>query len=318
MIEQDSVPAVDRRAASVLRLVLAHQRRTRDAACTGAVCARCLDRHLGTVRALVAADRRIDLVLPAFPVKSPNPAKVLGVLPDLAEEHALRFLRSLADRIGELHPAGARVLICSDGRVFSDLIGVSDEVVSAYRAELDRMIARVGGGRLGQFCLDDVAAGRSPEEMRAELVRRYGQPVERIRAEVRAGGPLLGMYRGITRFLVEDQSVPGRTESRAALQRRCRERAYGVISRSNAWSNLLAEHFPDAVRLSIHPQPCGSAKLGVLLADTSDTWLTPWHSVAVQDGARIRLMKRADAEAAGATPVLVDGRPTHYRLPARR
>ncbi|WP_436318709.1 L-tyrosine/L-tryptophan isonitrile synthase family protein [Streptomyces griseofuscus] len=41
------------------------------------------------------------------------------------------------------------------------------------------------------------------------------------------------------------------TGTRSALQRACRQRAYGVIQRGRAWGTLIAEHHPRAVRLSI-------------------------------------------------------------------
>ncbi|RLV10575.1 pyoverdine biosynthesis protein PvcA [Streptomyces griseocarneus] len=263
--------------------------------------------------------RPLEFVLPAFPVKSPNPAKVLGHLPDTAEELALRFLDELCERIGKLYAPGAVITICSDGRVFNDLLGVSDEHVTGYARALDNMIAEAGASRLRTFALDDVHRDAGHEEMRAKLTDGYAPSLDELRTEVRGGGAPLAMYRGITRFMLEDLSGPHYAGTRSALQRRCRDLAYRVIQRSRAWGNLLDGIFPDAVRLSIHPQPCGTEKIGILLAETPDAWLTPWHSVAVEVGGRFTLMKRAEAEAAGALPVFRGGRPTHYVLePAAR
>ncbi|MBP2472553.1 pyoverdine/dityrosine biosynthesis protein Dit1 [Crossiella equi] len=302
-------------AVEVLRTVLAHQRRAPDGGCTGPVCLRCLRSHLDAMRTTVAAGERIRFVLPAFPMKSPNPAKVLGPLPDTAEELALRFLASLCERITEVYPPGAEILICADGRVFSDLIGVPDADVTAYRHALQSLVERVGHGHLAQFTLDEVYTGAGHDEMRRVLAAGYGQDRESLRAEVRANPAALRLYRGITRFLVEDRLTPDYPGTKAALQRDCRDRAYEVISRSKAWGDLLGELFPTAVRLSIHPQACSADKIGILLADTPDTWLTPWHSVAVETGGRFTLMKRADAERAGARLVHVAGRPGYYSLP---
>jgi len=77
----------------------------------------------------------------------------------------------------------------------------------------------------------------------------------------------------------------------------------------------VAECFPAALRLSIHPQAPHAEKIGILLGDAEDTWITPWHGVAVQIGERWTLMKRADAVALGATLVERDGIPWHYRAP---
>jgi pyoverdine/dityrosine biosynthesis protein Dit1 len=156
--------------------------------------------------------------------------------------------------------------------------------------------------------------------MRRELWDRHGPDMAALRREVKAGGPALSLYRGITRFLFEDAKAPDFRGSNAALQRESRKRAYEVIGRSQAWGNLLAVTHPDAVRLSIHPQPCGHEKFGILLQednDDHDRWLTPWHSVAVEEQGRFRLMKHRAAKAAGGRPVLRDGRPYHYSLPTR-
>ncbi|WP_372411698.1 L-tyrosine/L-tryptophan isonitrile synthase family protein [Streptomyces luteireticuli] len=301
-------------ATRVVREILGHQRRMRDGGCDGDVCPKCAAYHLDLVRAAMESGRPIEFVLPAFPTKSPNPAKVLGPLPDLAEELALRFLNSLCERIARIYPPGAVIRICSDGRVFNDLLGVDDAHVTAYVTGIDRMIKDIGATHLEQFTLDEVYTGSGHEDMRDLLSSGYAPSVEELREEVRAGGAPLAMYRGITRFMLEDLSGPQWTGTRSALQRKCRDLAYRVIQRSRAWGDLLLELFPTAVRLSIHPQPCSTGKIGILLADTPDAWLTPWHSVAVDTGEGFTLMKRAEAEEAGAVLRHVDGRPSHYVL----
>jgi L-tyrosine isonitrile synthase len=95
-----------------------------------------------------------------------------------------------------------------------------------------------------------------------------------------------------------------------------RARAVEVVRRSDAWSRLVDGAFPDALRLSIHPQPRGSSKLGihVMDGDRGDAWLTPWHGVAVLRAGRFALMRRVDAEALGAHVVIHDGRPSHMEI----
>lgn len=67
-------------------------------------------------------DRPIPLVLPAFPFKSPNSMdKVLGVLPDKAEEVSLYVLQGLCDKIGRVYKHGARLVIVSDGIVYNGI-----------------------------------------------------------------------------------------------------------------------------------------------------------------------------------------------------
>ncbi|WP_404827942.1 L-tyrosine/L-tryptophan isonitrile synthase family protein [Streptomyces lydicus] len=259
----------------------------------------------------VAAGQPIVFTLPGFPCKSPNPAKVLGHLPDEGERLALRFLDALCTRVASVHPPGARVVICSDGHVFSDLIGVPDPAVDAYADALRALIRAEGLTRLDVFDLREVYGdGLSYDERRALAEARHAPSLESLRSLTRSDDPTRRLYQGITRFLFEDTAAfPG---TRSALQRDCRRRAYGVMRRSVAWGGLVAAHHPGAFRLSIHPQPRGSAKFGIRLLDAPDVWMTPWHSCVLEhpDGRR-ELMHRADAERLGRL-VLREGRPSHF------
>lgn len=315
------------RAREIARLLLDRQRRPGTGRsgrlpgqCEESPCTRCLAAQAAAVESFVREGLPVRLVLPAFPGKSPNRAKVLGRLPDMAEESALRFLDSLSARIRRIHPPGAELVICSDGRVFSDAVGIPDDDITAYHRELRTMIAALPEGAVSLFTLDQVPefAGLGHEEMRAVLTERHAVPLEELRARIREGEEL-HLYRAITRFLFEDGNTPEYRGSRAALQRDARRRAYVVIQRSKAWGDFLARRFPGAVRLSIHPQPCASVKLGIRLGEATGTWLTPWHGVAVDVGGRLVLMKRAEAESLGGELVERAGRPSHFVLrgPAR-
>lgn len=299
-------------SSDILRVLMQHQRLAREVTCTAHPCGSCLDAHRERVARFVARGVPVDFVLPAFPGKSPNKSKVIGVVPDLAEQLSLNFLRTICHRIQGIYAPGARIIICADGHVFSDLVHIPDSDIVSYQAKLTVMVGETGPGTLGVFGLDREYGGRTYEKMRLLLMEHYGDDVEDLKQQVRGGGDLLTLYRGITRFLLDDADGPDPKESRAALQRECRERAYGVIQRSRAWGRLIAERFPEAVRLSIHPQPCGSDKLGIKLLEASDNWITPWHGVAVEVGGRFVLMKRYQAEALGADLVYLHGRPSHY------
>ncbi|GHC71158.1 L-tyrosine/L-tryptophan isonitrile synthase family protein [Streptomyces cinnamoneus] len=309
---------VTRVARGVMELVLRHQRKgQRTGTCALTPCPDCRDAHVARVERYVAAGEPVRFVLPAFPGKSPNTAKVLGFLPDKAEQLALEFLSGLTADIREVYAPGAEILICSDGRVFSDAVGIPDEHITAYQREMQALIdALPRPSGIGLFNLEDLPelAGLGHDRMREILSERYAEPLEQLRKRVRAGeeAPL---YRAITRFLFEDGNTPEYTGSRAALQRDARARAYVVIQRSKAWGDLLADRFPGALRLSIHPQPCGAEKLGIHLVRTPDNWLTPWHSVALDTGdGDYVLVKRSEAEARGAQLVRAGGRPSHYAL----
>ena len=262
------------------------------------------------IRDFVSEDAPITFTLPAFPCKSPNRKKTLSSLPDMGELLSLRFLDGLCKRIKEIYEPGARMLICSDGHVFGDLIRVPDAHIDSYGNALRAMIETQGLDNIDTFSLEHVYGACGYDDKRRLLMAEFGEPAQSLRAEVHAGGAIVSLYRGVTRFLLEDAA--GYEGSRAALQRECRARAYEVIRRSRAWGELVARHHPRSLRMSIHPQSCGSAKFGIALLDSLDSWLTPWHSVALQctDG-RFVLMKRTDAEQVGEL-VYRNGLPSHY------
>ncbi|HWM36781.1 MAG TPA: isocyanide synthase family protein [Streptomyces sp.] len=326
MLTSHPLPASRAReqAHEIAQLLLRHQRRSdrseQPGQCRELPCPDCRSTQSEVIEAFVRAGRPVRLVLPAFPGKSPNRAKVLGTLPDMAEELALGFLDSLTGRIRQIYPPGAEIVICSDGRVFSDAVRIPDDDITAYHRELRTMIAALPHRAVSLFTLDEVPefAGLSHDDMRTVLTERHAVPLEQLRSRVQQGEEL-PLYRAITRFLFEDGNTPEYRGSRAALQRDARIRAYVVIQRSKAWGEFLAGQFPGSVRLSIHPQPCSAAKLGIHLGKSTGTWLTPWHGVAVDIGGRLVLMKRAEAEGLNCDLVERGGRPSHYvvREPVR-
>lgn len=268
--------------------------------------------HLPRVEGFVRAGEPIQLVLPAFPAKAPNPEKVLGRRPDMAERLALESLTSLLDELSEAHAPGATLVIASDGHVFADAVGVSDRDVSRYREDLEAMIAELGTDRVRVFGLDDAFGERSPAAARKALLARYGRSVDEVAARAARSRSHGAQLDGIHRFLFEDACARERGRSRTQLRRETRPLAVEVVRRSDAWGSLVTAAFPRAVRLSIHPQPDVSDKVGVHLLATDDAWLTPWHGAALLDGGRFRLVKRRDAP--DAAVVDEDGRPSYLEV----
>lgn len=321
---QTDIELAREQAQVILGMVMKFRRMVNSSdSCQTTNCPHCLAPHLEKATAAVLQEEPVRFILPAFPGKSPNSAKVLGYLPDMAEQRALQFLNELCNRINRIYEPGAQIIICSDGRVFSDVVGIPEEHITAYQVELDRMIKKFGLENLSTFNLDELCTDKDFEQIRLELMHNFGQTLEALKEKVRRGGKdsqtpedreAHRMYCGITRFLFEDSLMPNQTKSRTSIQKTCRVRAYEVIRRSNAWSELLAEQFPEAVRLSIHPQTCGARKLGIQLLGTQ-TWLTPWHGVAVDNGKDFVLMKRWEAEKLNARLVRDSNlRASHFEL----
>lgn len=283
--------------------------------CDPSPCPACFGTHAGKIAAAVRRRVPVHFVILGFPAKSPNRRKVLGTLPDLAERVALEFLQVMCDQIAYFHRPGARITICSDGHVFNDIVGVSDGDVSAYRQEVLVMLGALGTENLELFTLDDALSSRTYLEKREALESRYGPPLEDHPRWSEESGDQRRLFDGIHRFLFEDFSVLWPSLSRSKVRTECKQLAYRLIRRSTAWSQLVSEAFPEAIRLSIHPQSPHSDKLGIHLARTRDSWMTPWHGVVLDDGRGLTLVKRGDAEALNASIVWRHGRPSHFMLP---
>lgn len=75
---------------------------------------------VSVVDRFVAVGGPIMMCLPAFPFKSANKVyKVLGTLPDKAEELSLERLNNMCLRIKEVYAPGARLTVISDGLVYN-------------------------------------------------------------------------------------------------------------------------------------------------------------------------------------------------------
>jgi len=253
----------------------------------------------------MTTEQPIHFVLPGFPAKSPNPHKVLGALPDRAERLALEALERLCVELGELHPV--RLTIASDGHVFGPVVGVDDTTCDVYREAIRGMLTEIGARHLAWFDLEDAFGTDDGEALRQRLLGRYGESLDVLRQ--RGPTPLVD---GIHRFLAEDEAGIHPEISKTQARARTRERAWETVRRSQAWGALVAAAFPDAVRLSIHPQPLASDKIGIHLLPVDDVWLTPWHGAALLDRSGYRLVKRADFPSARV--VDLDGRPDHLEL----
>ena len=266
--------------------------------------------HLPKVLAALEQGQPIEMVLPAFPGKSPNRQKTLGPLPDLAEHHAIDELQRLCEEIRALHAPGAVIHICSDGYVFSDLVRVPDADVQAYTDDNQHY-----PGRFTLFDLEDAYPQLGClDSMREELMIEHGQSLRALQQRFEAEDHMMLMYCGIHRFLSEDYAglADFAGMSMNAVKKVAKPASQRVIQRSEAWSALLQARYPQCLRLSIHPQLAVSSKIGIRLVPTSDLWRTPWHSVAIKRRGVVTLERRSNVDERYSRLVFRRGRPCHY------
>ncbi|KLP08782.1 hypothetical protein CEK26_003296 [Fusarium fujikuroi] len=143
-------------------------------------------KFLAVVSLFVRARQKVVMCLPAFPFKSANKVeKVLGNLPDKAEELALARLNSICVTIGQFYEPGAELTVISDGLVYNgtfilrsptrnrvksltatgtslmlhlDLLGISDQETWRYGSALRAMAERKGFSHLSFSRLQDLVA----------------------------------------------------------------------------------------------------------------------------------------------------------------
>ncbi|KAJ1323854.1 L-tyrosine/L-tryptophan isonitrile synthase family protein [Microdochium nivale] len=288
---------------------------------------------LAQVYGRVQSNQPILMCLPAFPFKSPNTrTKVLGRLPDKAEEFALAHLDGLCAAIKHEYTPGAQLMIISDGLVYNDLLGVPDRDVWAYGESLRALAVEKGYSniefsRLKDLCrvqiksdekVDEIAYVANATTFRMALLNKFGQSDFDVKLKLSEDEDTCLTYRGYIKFLMTDlQDVYplGPERSKSKFKRGIEQVAKQMLYRGDAFSRAVRENFPDRIRLSIHPST-GNNKISISpLPTDSHTFTTPWHST---------LMVRLDGTVTSghhstfaADPKLElvheHGRPSYYR-----
>ncbi|KAJ5602939.1 hypothetical protein N7537_005895 [Penicillium hordei] len=226
-------------------------------------------RLLETLQYFVSNNKEINLVVLAYPFKSPNREdKVLGPDPDVGERLSLEHLNSLGARITQIYPGGAQITIVSDGCCYNDLLGVSDEVTyrpirSSHGAPCvpvseEEYVSRIDDlkERLFRGC-----SGEKPQTLDHNATLTY---------------------RGYIRFLMSDLATfyQKKKVSKSAIKKHSAVVARVMIERGQVFSALVAAASPPHVRLSIHAGD-NTNKLSVALLPQkrfSNFPVTPWHN----------------------------------------
>ena len=257
--------------------------------------------HINKLLTSIELNEKLTFIIPAFPAKSANRNKTLSNVPDMGEVEALRNLDKFARRISDIHGPGSDILVCFDGRVFSDLVGVTEEDVSVYRSELKKIVEVYSLKNIRFFDLEDeYCSGPNFRQMRDQLEQQFSKTESSIRNEVKNDAEIKRLFNGIHRFLKEDFAVIMKDVSRNQVSKISKQKAYKVVLRSNAWSELVERRFPNGFRLSIHPQDVSSVKFPIQLLPSEEKWGTPWHRVPVKRSGQFILMRNQEAIENGA------------------
>ncbi|KAK3689021.1 Pyoverdine/dityrosine biosynthesis protein-domain-containing protein [Podospora appendiculata] len=240
----------------------------------------------------VRSSQPVRLCLPAFPFKSPNSqSKVLGRLPDKAEEFALAHINGLCAAIGDIYTPGAELTIISDGLVYNDLLTVPDRDVWAYGQALraltiEKEFKHIKFSRLNDLLqtdipgeLDEIAYIANATNFRRALLNKFSRPDWDPSEEIKRSEDTCLTYRGYIKFLetdLENVYPVGPVRSKSKFKRGIELVAKQMLTRGDAFARAVRERFPTHVRLSIH-RSTNKTKLSISLLPTQSRWTTPWH-----------------------------------------
>ncbi|KAF8310285.1 hypothetical protein DL93DRAFT_2157882 [Clavulina sp. PMI_390] len=296
----------------------------------------------------VSRDVPLELVLPAFPFKSPSSKKVLGVLPDFAEEIVLRRLEDICRSIETVYSAGAYLNIVSDGIVYGELVGVPDARVYQYNAELRSVVRRIGLSHIRFVRMrdllrpDQIALAKDSEDISEEEYVAEAPPTRAaflstdigaydVDEHIKSDVGVLRTYQGYMKFLQLDLERPEKSRTPSPVSdssssgssgptgRRHWKKNIGTIAKNMLangarFSALVERGFPMAIRLSIHHHTNSGPKFALQVFPNLDKACTPWHNVVVlkRDGSLV-IEHNEDVDIASHELIYRYGRPYYYR-----
>ncbi|MEP3297815.1 MAG: L-tyrosine/L-tryptophan isonitrile synthase family protein [Pseudoruegeria sp.] len=225
--------------------------------------------------------RPIELVLPGFPFKSPaSHSKTSGQKPDLGEVVALQRIEEMCKAIVNIYPKGVSFTIVSDGTTFNDIIGVSDDDMRYYRDTVQTLLScpHITWASL----TDLVGECDSPDAYRAALIEKANLPYADLNAFIKAvsaNTELRTAHDSMCSFLYNDL-LPRSENSfdEDAFFAAIREKSYQMTYRHRALSAVVANTYPEAIRLSVHQYTNSGEKL-TFGFDATTNPVAPWHKV---------------------------------------
>ncbi len=269
----------------------------------------------------------IEFVLPSYPFKHKNPAKVGRRSPDMAEVLCLCRLYEICHAIKLVYPPGARFVIISDGLVYRGMFGVTRHETVSYRERVKEMIKQLGfDDALDVVDMDDLVDSRRGQ---FDVVERRLRPVFaqwwrtnrddlRRASLISASAANINTAESVTHDLVQlatRDAVLGTDgedmlEHVEAVRTKTAERAdraafeFALFLYVLKEIDLVPSCFPRAVRATVHPKP---GQWGLHLVNR-ETRVFPWQGVACRkpDG-RWRIRYEFEMMRERATPVHVRG-----------
>lgn len=248
----------------------------------------------------IKANKPIQFVLPSFPFKCPNPAKVRRRSPAMAEVLCLARLYEICEVISRIYPPGAEFIIIADGLVYKDMFGASGYEANRYRDLSQRYIDKMGFS--GRLKIVDMQALIAKDSVKYKLFREKLLPLfsrwwdhhktgDRVRSLIDACMANVVSDSHVTQDLVrlgtsrafvevEDKKIARIVNQiRSKVKVRAEKCAfdYAFFLHVLREMKLVGTYYPDAIRCTVHPKP---RQWGIHLVNEKST-IFPWHGVAV-------------------------------------
>lgn len=260
----------------------------------------------------VAANRPINFVMLGYPMKSPNDRdKVIGRLPDMAEQVSFDNFRHFDTLIRDVYPAGVNISIVSDGYIFSDILEVPDKIVAEYE-ERNRDISRTAP--IDWYDMKDFFPKEmTMDAMRDACLRHFGITTEELEKRILLDPDVNSLYRGMIRFIEQDLTIRS-FPSLSQLHKKAKIVGREMMFRNEAYSSLIRTHFTDHIRLSMHPSVNNGAKYSFQLIPSPKARHSPWHAaLLINADGTLETIHRKDAEERGFELVYKDNQPYYFQ-----
>lgn len=263
----------------------------------------------GKIEKMIQRNEPLRFVMLGYPMKSSNSRdKVLGQLPDMAEEVSLKNFGKFNSLVTEVYSKGIEINIVNDGFVFNDLLEIEDRTVEQYQ---EGTLDMSKGMPINYFNLKDFYSSSLPEA-RNSVMSHFGISEEELQKRILFDVDVNYLYRGMMRFMEEElapKSFPSKTQLHLAAKKLTRN----MMMRNEAYSNLVKKEFSDYIRLSMHPSINNGAKYSFQLIPSKNAHHSPWHSsLVIHKNGEYETLHKKDAIEKGYELVYQNNQPFYF------
>lgn len=260
----------------------------------------------------VQYNRPIKFSLMGFPMKSTNKRdKVLGDLPDLAEQLTMANFKEFERAMTAVYPPGIQITIASDGFAFSDVLGVTDYVVDQYQEISMGMASEVN---LRIVNLRDFYGNKPIDSLREKMVSQWGITDVELERRILTDTDVNILYKNMIRFMEQEVSHRQDWPSRNQLQKAAKVVTREMMLRNEAYSRLVQNELSDHIRLSMHPSINNGVKYSFQLIRSPYAMHSAWHSaILVNTDGSIGTIHKADAIKANHELIYQNNQPYYFQ-----